>query len=182
MAATPPAAERDGTAVVTGPWRDPAGLAALEALWRELHLVHLHVATYRPLVEDLDESWVSRRTYYEEILAGRGAFFLAEPAGGGPPVGYAMATVSHVVDDTFVIVGGCVEVTTLVVTAARRGEGLGARLLAAAEGYATSLGMDTLKIGVMAGNEAARAFYESHGYGLGEWYLYRSLRPGEAGG
>ena len=170
---------------ITGPLTSAAGLDRLdelEGLWKELQQVHLAVVDYRPLVEDAEASWQDRRTYYVEMLAGRGAYFLAHDANarGGPAVGYAFANVSHTVDDTFVVHGGCVEVTTLVVAASRRGEGIGAALLAEAEGYARSLGMDTLKIGVMSGNLAAREFYESHGYALGEWYLYRHLPPDPA--
>lgn len=55
-------------------------------------------------------------------------------------------------------------VSDLVVLAAWRRRGIGRALLERAEAYARSLGMDTIGIGVMAGNREARALYEARDY------------------
>ncbi len=55
-------------------------------------------------------------------------------------------------------------VSDLVVLDAWRRRGIGRALLARAEAYARSLGMDTIGIGVMAGNREARALYEAREY------------------
>ena len=59
--------------------------------WRELHLHHQAVATYRPLAASPDVSWARRREWYRRIPDGDGAYFLA--AEGAKPVGYAMVQV-----------------------------------------------------------------------------------------
>jgi ribosomal protein S18 acetylase RimI-like enzyme len=76
-------------------------------------------------------------------------------------------------DDTFATRGGMAELTTLVVAAGHRRVGTGRRLLAAVEAHAGAAGIDTVRIAVMAGNDAARVFYERVGYRLGEHVLYR---------
>ena len=55
-------------------------------------------------------------------------------------------------------------VADLIVLTAWRRRGIGRALLARAEAYARSLGMDTIGIGVMAGNREARALYEARDY------------------
>ncbi len=55
-------------------------------------------------------------------------------------------------------------VSDLVVLAAARRNGIGRALLERAEHYACSLGMETIGIGVMAGNRNARALYEARDY------------------
>lgn len=55
-------------------------------------------------------------------------------------------------------------VSDLVVLATWRRRGIGRALLQRAEAYARALGMDTIGIGVMAGNREARALYDADGY------------------
>lgn len=55
-------------------------------------------------------------------------------------------------------------VSDLVVLAAWRRRGIGRALLARAEAYARSLGMDAIGIGVMARNREARALYQARDY------------------
>ena len=55
-------------------------------------------------------------------------------------------------------------VSDLVVLDAWRRRGIGRALLERAEAYARSLGMDAIGIGVMAGNQNARALYEARDY------------------
>lgn len=55
-------------------------------------------------------------------------------------------------------------VENLYVVPDRRGEGLGTRLLEAAEAALRDDGADVVTLDVLADNEAARAFYRSKGY------------------
>jgi ribosomal protein S18 acetylase RimI-like enzyme len=55
-------------------------------------------------------------------------------------------------------------VQNLYVVPGHRGEGVGARLLAAAEQRLAARGADTVALEVMADNEAARRFYRREGY------------------
>jgi len=55
-------------------------------------------------------------------------------------------------------------VSDLVVSAAYRRRGIGSQLLSAAEGFARAQGALSLRIGVSAGNAAARRLYESVGF------------------
>ncbi len=55
-------------------------------------------------------------------------------------------------------------VENIYVEPGRRGEGIGSALLSAAESALRSDGADVVILDVMARNEAARRFYEAHGY------------------
>lgn len=55
-------------------------------------------------------------------------------------------------------------VQNIYVDPERRGEGIGGRLLAAAEDAMRADGAETIVLDVMARNERARAFYRRHGY------------------
>jgi ribosomal protein S18 acetylase RimI-like enzyme len=55
-------------------------------------------------------------------------------------------------------------VENLYVRAGSRNEGVGSELLSAAETELSERGADVISLGVMAANEAARRFYERHGY------------------
>ncbi len=55
-------------------------------------------------------------------------------------------------------------VTNLFVVPERRGEGIGSRLLEAAEHGLVSAGAAVIGLEVMAENDRARAFYREHGY------------------
>lgn len=56
------------------------------------------------------------------------------------------------------------EITSLVVDEAARSNGLGARLLAAAEGWAKTAGLPFLRVRSNVIRERAHAFYARHGY------------------
>jgi ribosomal protein S18 acetylase RimI-like enzyme len=160
---------------IEGPGAPAGGLDELAALWGELQQVHLATAVHRPLVTDRDVSWARRRRWYERVLADGGACFTARPAAGGPPVGYAVVAIDRTLDDTFETAGGMAELLTLVVADGRRGQGLGRRLLAAAQDHVRAQGIDLLRVLVMTGNEAALGFYGAAGYDRGEDVLYRRL-------
>ncbi len=62
-------------------------------------------------------------------------------------------------------------ISDLVVLEAYRGLGLGKKLLAAAEQYARTCNVKYLRIGVLAGNQAAENLYASAGFSV----LYKEL-------
>jgi ribosomal protein S18 acetylase RimI-like enzyme len=159
---------------VAGPSRALADLDDVEELWRQLHVHHLHVATYPRLVQDLDASWQRRRAWYERLLNNGGHLFIARDA-SGRAVGYALIDVVAGPDDTFDVVNGLVELVSLVVAPDVRGAGIGHLLMAGVEKEARALGIDTLKVAVMAGNDGAFRFYESFGFVPAEAVLYRTL-------
>jgi GNAT superfamily N-acetyltransferase len=57
------------------------------------------------------------------------------------------------------------EITSLVVDEAARSKGLGARLLAAAEGWAKTAGLAVVRVRSNVIRERAHGFYARHGYG-----------------
>jgi ribosomal protein S18 acetylase RimI-like enzyme len=60
-----------------------------------------------------------------------------------------------------------------------RNDGVGGQLLAAAERHLAERGMDAVALSVLAGNRAARRFYERRGYRTHRVEMERSL-PGES--
>lgn len=76
-------------------------------------------------------------------------------------VGFVMYTIEG---DTFEksVTRGLVQ--NLYVAPTHRGEGIGSRLLGAAELALAEQGADVVALDVMAGNERARSFYREHGY------------------
>jgi ribosomal protein S18 acetylase RimI-like enzyme len=159
---------------VDGPLRAAAGLAELEVLWKQLHEHHRRVASYGPLVADLEASWRERRSWYERLLGEGGSYFLARRP-GGPAIGYALVQIVLGRDDTFEVTGGICELVSLVVIPEERGSGVGRALMEAARALALENGVDTMKVAVMAGNDSAQDFYESWGFRLGEHVLYKPL-------
>jgi ribosomal protein S18 acetylase RimI-like enzyme len=159
---------------ISAPSSDPAGIAELEVLWKELHRHHREVSDYRDLIDDPSASWDSRRDWYRRLLE-RGARYLTAREEDGRVIGYAMVTIEPGPDDTFGSSGGIAELVTLVVSSDRRSAGVGRALLSAAEDAVRADGVDTVKIAIMSGNARAQALYESHGYSVAELVLYRRI-------
>ena len=66
-------------------------------------------------------------------------------------------------------------VSDIVVLPGRRGEGVGSALLGAAENYARRAGASVIRLGVLAGNHAARRLYAEFDYAERELLLEKSL-------
>ncbi len=66
-------------------------------------------------------------------------------------------------------------IVNLYVRPASRDEGVGSALLAAAEAELADMGVDTVSLEVLAGNEDARRFYRRHGYGPHRVELAKSM-------
>ena len=72
----------------------------------------------------------------------------------------------HVYTDTWLVLAATAEIGGLVVSEGRRGSGVGARLLAAAEAWAAAHGCRRLFVRTNAIRERAHRFYERKGYDL----------------
>ena len=123
-------------------------LEGLRDLWLELHHHYLRIATYPTPTHD-DQSWQVRRIDYRAALVENAAFLLIA-RDGSVPVGYAM-TLLHAggPNDTFVLGPRYAELYTLVVTADRRGTGIGNELFDAVERELVSRAIGDLEIGVV---------------------------------
>ena len=126
------------------------------------------------LVSDAAASWERRRAWYARLLGDGGALFVARDDAGNPK-GYAVVETVLGADDTFEVVGGVVELVSVVVAVDARDNGIGSRLIEAVKAHAARQGVDTLRVAVMAGNDRARRFYERVGFEAGEDVLYRKI-------
>jgi len=162
-----------GAVDIEGPLVSSEGLDELQPLWLALHRHHLAVASYRRLALDAQQSWKQRLLWYRELLADRGAYFIAREADAA--LGYAMTQAVLGADDTFEVRGGTLEIITLVVAESARSRGVGRELIAAVRHYAARLGIDTLKVAVMTGNSGAQEFYSKAGFEPAEEVLYVTL-------
>jgi ribosomal protein S18 acetylase RimI-like enzyme len=135
----------------------------LAPLWLGLHAHHQQVAPdLAPFVDD-DLSWASRRRQYAEVMAGNWFGYMARD--GGEDVGYLLCAERPMQwNATFAVPATLWELVTIYVKGERRGQGIGARLLAAMEDRIRIGAVQTRLIGVIPGNRAAVALYQSRGY------------------
>jgi ribosomal protein S18 acetylase RimI-like enzyme len=133
----------------------------LEPLWLGLHAHHQRVAPeLAPFVDD-DLSWASRKRQYADVMAGNWFGFIARDGAGD--IGYLLCAQRPMQwNATFAMPATLWELVTIFVKDDRRGQGIGARLLAA---MATRIADgETKLIGVIPENRAAVALYQSRGY------------------
>lgn len=135
-------------------------LDELEPLWLSLFRHHAAVGPGPFIAEG--ESWLHRRRFYDGVLAHPDSFVLVARR-GGRAVGYALVAVHEGADDTWPTGETHAEVETLAVLPDERGQGLGTRLLDAVDDRLRRLGITTLFIAVMAGNDDALRFYQRRG-------------------
>jgi GNAT superfamily N-acetyltransferase len=104
---------------------------------------------------------VSRTEAQDRLAAIRarsdGEVFVAES--GGTVVGWVMVVGAHPLVNP-----ACAEIGGLVVDEGRRGRGIGRELMAAAEGWAVSMGYASVRLRSNVIREAAHAFYRRLGY------------------
>lgn len=135
-------------------------LDEVEPLWLSLFRHHREVGPGPFIAED--QSWPHRRRFYEEVLQHPQSFVVVARR-SGRPVGYAVVALHQGADDTWPTGDPFAEVETLTVLPDERGEGLGTRLLDVVDDRLSQLGVTTLFIAVMAGNDGAQRFYERRG-------------------
>jgi ribosomal protein S18 acetylase RimI-like enzyme len=146
-------------------------LSELEPLWLSLHRHHRQVADL-PVLADDDLSWQRRCAWYRSRLEAGDAFALVA-RDDGEPIGYAFVHVRPGADDTWPVGRHMAELVSLAVAPEARGDGVGTALLDAVDAELERRGIHDLEVGVMAGNDRARAFYERRGLRVGELLLYR---------
>jgi ribosomal protein S18 acetylase RimI-like enzyme len=135
----------------------------LQPLWLGLHAHHQRVAPrLAPFVED-SLSWASRKHQYAEAMDGNWFGYIARD--GDEDVGYLLCAERAMQwNATFGVPARLWELVTLYVKGGRRGQGIGARLLAAMEDRIRIGEVQTRLIGVIPDNRAAVALYQSRGY------------------
>ena len=159
------------------PWVDAATMDDLDAvteLWVDLaqgqrqHGSTLLAAGNREAARE----WVARSIVTGELLVAR--------SDCGPEllgfVGFSLERGEYDREHTRGVV------SNLYVRPNRRGEGIGAALLAAAEATLADAGAVTVALEALIDNERARAFYARHGYEPARIELRKSLAHGETHG
>jgi ribosomal protein S18 acetylase RimI-like enzyme len=141
----------------------PADLDRLQPLWLGLHAHHRRVApNLAPFVDD-ELSWASRKRQYGDVMAGTWFGFIARD--GAEDAGYLLCAERAMQwNATFAVPATLWELVTIFVKGDRRGQGIGARLLAAMEDRIRIGDVQTRLIGVIPDNRAAMALYQARGY------------------
>jgi len=130
-------------------------------LWHALHEHHTAIAPQLGAARSLDESWARRRRKYEAWFRDDRAFLLlAEDRAG--VVGYAMVRVVEG-SETWQTPDELAELETLCVLPRARGTGVGTALMHAVFAALRVRDLRQLSLGVIAGNDASRRFYEKWG-------------------
>ncbi|MDB2240882.1 GNAT family N-acetyltransferase [Halorubrum ezzemoulense] len=119
--------------------------------------------------------WVAQSVVTGDLLVARDPEAAAEADAGDPdPVGFVGFSLERGDYDRDAVRG---TVSNLFVRPDRRGEGVGAALLDAAERALVEAGADRVALEALADNDRARAFYADRGYGLHRVELTKSLDP-----
>ncbi|MGM0448862.1 MAG: GNAT family N-acetyltransferase [Methanobacteriota archaeon] len=120
--------------------------------------------------------WVAQSVVTGELLVARDPDPAAEADGGGDrkadPVGFVGFSLERGDYERDAIRG---TVSNLYVAPDRRGEGIGAALLVAAERALSEAGADRVALEALADNDRARAFYADRGYDPHRVELTKSL-------
>ena len=143
----------------------------LEPLWIALHRHHRRVAA-QPVVADDAASWMRRRSWYLDMLAG-GEDLVLIAERNGRPVGYAFVHMHAGPDDTWPVGRRWGEVVSLSVLPEERGAGVGTALLDAVDRELAAREVPDLQVAVMAGNADALRLYERRGLRPAELVLFR---------
>jgi ribosomal protein S18 acetylase RimI-like enzyme len=154
---------------------DPARLDDLQDLYLAMHQHHRETGPAALLVADGAASWARRRAVYAAWLAAGEALILVARDEGGPQA-YAAVHLLEGPDDTFAVGDRYAELYSLSVLPGARSAGLGTELLDEVDRRLDRLGVADLLVSVMAGNDAARRFYERRGLQPVEVVLAR-IRP-----
>ncbi|MDB2237519.1 GNAT family N-acetyltransferase [Halorubrum ezzemoulense] len=119
--------------------------------------------------------WVAQSVVTGDLLVARDPEAAAEADAGDPdPVGFVGFSLERGDYDRDAVRG---TVSNLFVRPDRRGEGVGAALLDAAERALVEAGAERAALEALADNDRARAFYADRGYGLHRVELTKSLDP-----
>jgi ribosomal protein S18 acetylase RimI-like enzyme len=157
---------------------EPAQLDELAPLWLALHHHHQATTTAVPIVRDDDLSWQQRRAWYARMID-REHGFVVVARNADETIGYAFVRVHEGPDDTLDFGTRWGQVVTLSVLPDHRGDSVGTAIMDEVDRQLAAIGIHTVEIDVMQGNDRAREFYERRGYVLGQVYLFK---VGSSGG
>jgi ribosomal protein S18 acetylase RimI-like enzyme len=149
----------------------------VEPVYRSLYAHHVAVSTWRPGPErGADVAWARRRARYEKTLAEpNGILLLAER--DGRVVGMAIGETEDQPEgsDTFAIPDRVAHLHDVAVLADDRGGGVGSALMERFEQELRARGVVSYGLDVMAGNDAARRFFEALGFELADLVFEKRL-------
>jgi ribosomal protein S18 acetylase RimI-like enzyme len=141
--------ERQGMHVRVATPRDaPDVRRVADAAWHDAHASIIGAAA----VEEFLAEYYAVEDLRARYRGGDSTTFVAEA--DGEVVGYATGFPG---DDAY-------DLGSIYVHPERQDEGVGSRLLEAVETQAREEGYDAIRLVVMADNDAARGFYEAHGF------------------
>jgi ribosomal protein S18 acetylase RimI-like enzyme len=141
---------------------DASRIDELEPLWLALREHHGSVTGHWGSLRPADDSWARRRKTYADILSEGGSLYLA--IDDGAIVGHAICEHQEGGSPTWEWPQDSLSIADLVVLPEARGKGVGDLLLQAIEAEAGARGVAAVDLNAAAPNEAARRFYERHGY------------------
>ncbi len=113
--------------------------------------------------------------YAAALVEDQGGFILIADANGdfaGCLIGIVQQYESHYMDPGL---AGYGDVFDLFVAETHRGQGLAARLLAEAEKRFKAMGLTSMELFVLAGNESAIAAYKKHGFGVQDFAMRKKI-------
>jgi ribosomal protein S18 acetylase RimI-like enzyme len=151
-------------------------LDELRPIWLALVAHHGSVAPEEGALRTDDEAWARRRALYAEWIGEPDAFVAVARADDGRAVGYAFVTLNAggstwTAPERF----GYVETLSLLPEARRNG--VGTELLRAVWDHVHEVGGTEVRLGVVAANASARAFYERLGFAPFELTMRARERP-----
>ena len=135
---------------------------ALEPLWLALREHQGSVTAEWGDLRPADEGWGRRRKDFSDILGEGGVLLLARD--GDELVGFAVAEQEPWASPTWSWPASILAIVEIVVAPGRRGDGIGAALMAELEREARERGVDALDLMVAGPNASARGFYERLGF------------------
>src|SRR5262249_52505105 len=138
---------------------DPADYPALRACFIELQAWERQFEPLMPRPEEAADPYLA--DMLEQCAASDGRVFVAEQDGVIAGFVCLMAKVGPDYDDSL---EPYAYISDLVVRVAYRGQGIGRRLMAAAEAAARAAGTKRLKVGVLRANTRAFDFYRTGGF------------------
>jgi ribosomal protein S18 acetylase RimI-like enzyme len=155
----------------------PDRIDDLEPIYRSLYAHHVDVSTWRPgPPRGADVAWSRRRARYEKTLSSpAGILLLAERDGRvvGALIGESEEHPEG--SDTFEIPDHVAHVHDVAVLPDARGGGVGRALMERFEAEMRARGVVSYGLDVMAGNDAARRFYEGLGFELADMVFEKRL-------
>lgn len=135
----------------------------LRPLWLAMKAHHATVLPSEGPPRSDDESWAVRRGNYRQWITEDDAFFAVARTAAGTPVGYAFTTLLAA-GPTWPIPARFGYVESLVVADGVRGAGLGRAILRAVWDQVEAVGGTEVRLGVVATNAPALAFYAAVGF------------------